>query len=92
MEQAVLADKNQFPTEEVTYSHIGKSKALWLSLFKYIHENHPDFTEQWRYYLDGQELAYEGDQEVQDQSSGCPLWRAPSGPRSTFGDKAGILS
>lgn len=53
MEQAVLADKHQFPTEEVIYSHIGKSKALWLSLFEYIHENHPDFTEQWRYYLDG---------------------------------------
>jgi hypothetical protein len=53
MEQPVLADKNQFPTEEVIYSHIGKSKQLWLSLFGYIHENHPDFIEQWRYYLDG---------------------------------------
>jgi hypothetical protein len=53
MEQPVLAGKHQFPTEEVIYSHIGKSKALWLSLFEYIHESHPDFTEQWRYYLDG---------------------------------------
>ena len=53
MEQPVLADKNQFPTEDVIYSHIGKSTTLWLSLFEYIHENHPDFTEQWRYYLDG---------------------------------------
>ena len=53
MEQPVLADKNQFPTEDVIYSHIGKSKALWLSLFEYIHESHPDFAEQWRYYLDG---------------------------------------
>ena len=53
MEQTILTDKNQFPTEEVIYSHIGKSKELWLSLFGYIHENHPAFTEQWRYYLDG---------------------------------------
>jgi hypothetical protein len=53
MEQPVLTDKSQFPTEEVIYSHIGKSKALWLLLFGYIHQDHPDFTEQWRYYLDG---------------------------------------
>jgi hypothetical protein len=53
MEQPVLTDKNQFPTEEAIYSHIGKSKALWLLLFEYIHQNDPDFTEQWRFYLDG---------------------------------------
>lgn len=53
MEQPVLTDKNQSPTEEVIFSHIGKSKALWLLLFEDIHHNHPDFTEQWRYYLDG---------------------------------------
>ncbi len=53
MERPILTDKNQFPTEEVIFSHIGKSKALWLSLFEYIHRNHPDFTEQWNYYLDG---------------------------------------
>jgi hypothetical protein len=53
MEQPILADKNQFPTEEVIFSHIGKSKALWLLLFEYIHRNHPDFTEQWKYYRDG---------------------------------------
>jgi Protein of unknown function (DUF3788) len=53
METPVLADKNQFPTEEVIFSHIGKSKALWMSLFEFIHTDHPDFTEQWRYYNDG---------------------------------------
>ncbi len=53
MEQPVLTDKESFPTQEVIYSHIGKSKALWLMLFEYIHQNHPDFIEQWRYYLDG---------------------------------------
>jgi hypothetical protein len=53
MEQAILSDKNQYPTEEIIYSHIGKSKPLWISLFEYIHSNHPDFTEEWRYYNDG---------------------------------------
>jgi len=51
--QPILSDKTQFPTEEIIYSHIGKSKPLWLSLFEYIHKNHPDFTKEWRYYNDG---------------------------------------
>jgi hypothetical protein len=53
MEQPILSDKNLFPTNEIIYSHIGKSKDLWNSLFEYIHSNHPDFSEQWRYYNDG---------------------------------------
>jgi len=51
--QPILSDKTQFPTEEIIYSLIGKSKQLWLSLFEYIHKNHPDFTKEWRYYNDG---------------------------------------
>lgn len=53
MEKPILTDKNQFPTEEIIYSHIGKSKVLWQSVFEFIHTNHPDFIEQWRYYNDG---------------------------------------
>lgn len=53
MLQPVLTNENRFPTEKVIFSHIGKSKALWILLFDHIHQNHPDFTEQWRYYLDG---------------------------------------
>ena len=53
MQAPVLTDKNQYPTEEVISSHIGKTKALWLSLFEYIHANHADFSEEWRYYNDG---------------------------------------
>ena len=53
MNQIILSDKNQFPTEEIIFSHIGKSKAIWESVFNYIHDNHPDFTEQWKYYNDG---------------------------------------
>ena len=26
---------------------------MWVSLFEQIHRDHPDFTEQWRYYHDG---------------------------------------
>ena len=53
MDQPILSDKNQYPTEEIIYSHIGKSKSQWLSLFDYIHANHPDISEEWRYYNDG---------------------------------------
>lgn len=53
MEKPILTDKNQFPTKEIIYSRIGKSKVLWQSVFEFIHTNHPDFIEQWRYYNDG---------------------------------------
>jgi hypothetical protein len=53
MDPHVLTDKTQFPTEEVIYAHLGKSKVFWLSLFEYIHTNHSDLSEEWRYYNDG---------------------------------------
>ncbi len=53
MEPMVLINKDQFPTEEIIFSHIGKSKALWKSVFDFIHSNHPDISEEWRYYNDG---------------------------------------
>ncbi len=53
MDQPILKDKNEFPTEEIIFSHIGKSKILWISVFDFIHQNHSDFSEEWRYYNDG---------------------------------------
>jgi len=53
MEAPILTDKDQFPSEEIIYSHIGKAKILWQSFFEFVHTNHPDFLEQWRYYNDG---------------------------------------
>jgi hypothetical protein len=53
MEEKVLTDKNIFPTEEVIFSHIGKSKIYWKSIFEHIHTNLPDISEEWRYYNDG---------------------------------------
>ena len=49
----VLTDKDQFPTEEIVCSHIGKSKLVWESLFLHIHEEYPDLKIEWRYYNDG---------------------------------------
>ncbi|MGA3287785.1 MAG: DUF3788 family protein [Bacteroidota bacterium] len=53
MDQPVLSDKTQFPTEEIIFSHLGKIKEIWVSLFEYLHENHPDIISEWRYYNDG---------------------------------------
>ncbi len=53
METPILGDKSQFPTDEIVFSHIGKAKPLWESLFRYLDDEHPDFTREWRYYHDG---------------------------------------
>jgi hypothetical protein len=53
MEKPVLSDKNQCPSEEVIFFHIGKAKPLWLALFEFIRTEHSDFTQEWKYYNDG---------------------------------------
>ncbi len=53
MDQPVLGDRNQFPAEKIIFSHLGKAKALWQSFFDYLHSEHPDLSEEWRYYNDG---------------------------------------
>ena len=53
MDAPILSDKSQFPTDQVVFSHLGKSKALWESFFHYLAREHPDFTKEWRYYNDG---------------------------------------
>ncbi|NWF89445.1 MAG: DUF3788 family protein [Ignavibacteriaceae bacterium] len=53
MEQPILSDKNQYPTDEVIYSHIGKSKKLWEEIFDHIQKIHPEISLEWRYYNDG---------------------------------------
>lgn len=53
MDAPILSDKSQFPADQVIFSHIGKSKKLWDSLFQYLANEHPDFTREWRYYHDG---------------------------------------
>jgi hypothetical protein len=53
MDTPILRDKSQFPTDRVIFSHLGKSKTLWTSLFQFIAAEHPDFTREWRFYNDG---------------------------------------
>jgi hypothetical protein len=53
MESPLLSDKEQYPTEEVISSSTGKTYSIWQLLFTYLHSEHPDVSEEWRYYNDG---------------------------------------
>jgi hypothetical protein len=53
MEPPILKDPDQYPTEQVIASCLGKTLPLWDSFFEHIHEHHPDFSQEWRYYKDG---------------------------------------
>ena len=53
MDQPLLNDRSQFPTEKTIFSHIGKVKGIWQAFFTYLHTDHADFAEEWRYYNDG---------------------------------------
>lgn len=49
----ILTDQTQMPTEAVVRSHLGEAGRHWEALFDLLHETHPGFSEEWRYYRDG---------------------------------------
>jgi hypothetical protein len=53
MEPHVLTDPKLFPSDEVVFSHLGRTQSLWNAFFEFIHAEHPDFDTRWRYYNDG---------------------------------------
>lgn len=53
MEQIIFSDPLIEPNEEILFSIIGDKKELWQSILNYLHENHQDVSEVWRYYNDG---------------------------------------
>ena len=53
MEQLVLINEDEKPTEEIILNYLGRTKIYWTSIFEFTHTNHVDFIEEWRYYKDG---------------------------------------
>jgi len=53
MKKPVLSDPAIYPTDEVLSSHLRKAKPSFALLFRYNHENFPEFVERWKYYNDG---------------------------------------
>lgn len=53
MENPILNDPDQYPSEEIIYPIIGENKILWDLFFDYIHSVYPEFSREWRFYKDG---------------------------------------
>lgn len=48
-----LTDNNVYPSSEVITAALGRTNTLWDAVFGYLHDNHPDFEERWKFYNDG---------------------------------------
>jgi hypothetical protein len=53
MEPMVLNDNTVMPNEQIVFSIIGDKRILWQKIMNYLHDNHTDVTEVWKYYNDG---------------------------------------
>lgn len=53
MENIVLTDRFTTPTDELIFAIIGDKKIFWQRIMSYLHNNHTDITEVWRFYDDG---------------------------------------
>jgi len=51
--ELVLVDPNIYPTEEIIFSYLGRTKSYWTLIFDFIETNYSDFNKEWRYYKDG---------------------------------------
>ena len=53
METFQLTDRFTTPTDELIFSIIGEKKIFWQRILSYLHDNHTDISEVWRFYDDG---------------------------------------
>jgi hypothetical protein len=52
-ENLVFKDPSVKPNKENLFSILGNKGRLWQSIMKFMHENYPDVSEEWKYYNDG---------------------------------------
>lgn len=53
MEALLLKDPLVIPNDDLVFSIIGDRSILWRSIISYLHENHSDISEVWKFYNDG---------------------------------------
>ena len=53
MEEPVLRDPEEYPTDDVLRRHLGRTMASWQALMTFIAEHDPALSGEWRYYHDG---------------------------------------
>ena len=58
MEEPVLRDADEYPSNDVLRRHLGRAMASWQSLMAIIDEHDPALSGEWRYYKDGKSWLY----------------------------------
>ena len=58
MEEPVLRDPEEYPTDDVLCQHLGRAMASWQALMTFIAEHKPALSGEWRYYRDGKSWLY----------------------------------
>jgi len=53
MDSIVLTDRFTKPTDELIFTIIGDKRFFWQRIISYLHDNHSDISEVWRFYDDG---------------------------------------
>lgn len=53
MEEPVLRDADEYPSDEVLRRNLGRAMASWRALMKHIEQHDPVLSGEWRYYKDG---------------------------------------
>ncbi|HNW60108.1 MAG TPA: DUF3788 family protein [bacterium] len=89
MEEKVLSDPDQYPSDEIIFAHLGQAKPLWLAFFDHIAQSYPDMTTEWRYYRDGKSWLFKA---VLKKRTIFWLSLVPGAFRTTFyyGEKAAL--
>ncbi len=53
MPQPVLHDPDVFPSDEIIFAHLGKTRRLWEEVMECLPQVCPGAQPEWRYYQDG---------------------------------------
>ena len=53
MEEPVLSDAQEYPSDDVLRRHLGRTMASWQALMKHLEQHDPALNGEWRYYKDG---------------------------------------
>ena len=58
MEEPVLSDPEEYPTDDVLRRHLGRALASWQALMRFVEDHKPALSGEWRYYHDGKSWLY----------------------------------
>ena len=58
MEEPILCDPDEYPTDDVLRRHLGRTMASWRAFMAFIAEHKPALSGEWRYYRDGKSWLY----------------------------------